>query len=250
VRLIVIGILAAMHLSIEMFLTVGFFSHVSLAGLVLFLPAQFWDSRLLARFSHMPQHLESPAELEKRAENDRSPLSHLAGAICLISLICVFAINIGGFPSRPLRWLAVDQWDPLTTACGLGQKWNMFETVPSRDGWYVAWAKLVDGSEVDLLRQGATVDWNRPLNPAGMYPNHRWQKCFREMAYDDELGYQVFRQPVGEFLCRRWNADKTADRRIAEFEFIYCMENTEVAANASVPPILRERLLRLDFRGS
>jgi len=49
-RLAAISALAAMHIGIGICLEVGLFSYVSLAGLSLFLPAAFWNSRLLARF--------------------------------------------------------------------------------------------------------------------------------------------------------------------------------------------------------
>jgi hypothetical protein len=37
---------------------------------------------------------------------------------------------------------------------------------PQKNGWYVAVAKMKDGSEVDLLRHGAAVDWNKLPFPA------------------------------------------------------------------------------------
>src|ERR1043166_1528066 len=51
VRLGTVAALAAMHLSIILLLEVDLFSPVSLAGLALFLPKEFWDSRLLAGLS-------------------------------------------------------------------------------------------------------------------------------------------------------------------------------------------------------
>lgn len=64
----------------------------------------------------------------------------------------------------------------------------------------MAMAKLKDGSTVDLLRDGAAVDWNEPFYPLAVYPTARWCKIFREMAYYDEMGYQVFREPVARYL--------------------------------------------------
>ena len=125
----------------------------------------------------------------------------------------------------------------------------MSESIPSKDGWYVAKAKLKDGSDVDLLRQGAAVDWKKPEFPARMYPNHFWQKLFREMAYDDEQGFQLLRAPVAEFLCRNWNARNTPEKQIADFEFIYCMVNKAEARNMSTPRIFREQLVHLDLSG-
>ena len=126
----------------------------------------------------------------------------------------------------------------------------MFEAIPSKDGWYVARAKLNDGSEVDLVRQGAPVDWKKPPFPGRMYPNHFWQKLFREMAYYDAQGFQLLRAPVAEFLCRNWNAGHSVEKQVAEFQFIYCMENKAEAARISGRQISREQLLHLDLSGT
>jgi hypothetical protein len=158
----------------------------------------------------------------------------------------IVVININSLPSHPLAVSTPVKTSLLKTACGFGQKWSMFDDVPSKNGWYVGWARLRDGSDVDLLRKGSTLDWTRPDFPAGMYPNYRWRKCFREMAYTDEQGYQVFRVPVAEFLCRAWNRQNGPEKQVAEFDLIYCNEaGGEDKTTAQAP--VRERLVHLNF---
>jgi hypothetical protein len=125
----------------------------------------------------------------------------------------------------------------------------MFGEIPSKDGWYVANAKLKDGSHVDLLRAGAALDWSKPAFPAMLYPNHRWGKCFREMAYYDEMGYQVFRAPVAKYLCREWNMRHRPEKHVIEFEFVICFENAIGHQKTSAADIVRERLVYLDLSG-
>ncbi len=167
---------------------------------------------------------------------------------CLALLLYMVAINVGTLPGHPLWAAPPAKTGFLKTALGFGQRWGMFEDVPSRNGWYVALARLMDGSEVDLLRGGAAVNWNRPNFPAGVYPNGRWRKCFREMAYTDEIGYQAFRAPVAEFLCRRWDQGRDPDKQVAEFELIYC---NEPATPRTVRQLglaaSRDLLVKLDF---
>lgn len=278
-RLAVAGSLAAMHLAIEVTLTVGLFSFVSITGLLLFLPAEFWESPRLRRLR--PARPETgpgkeavalmapPGAEVGEANSPRSPVGSVerpAGSlapfragevpwwqsrpvqgVCLVLACYVLFLNLSGLPGRLLGDLAPAQSSFLRTACGLGQKWNMFDEIPSKDGWYVAWARLEDGSEIDLLRDGAPVNWDRPPYPAGMYPNHRWRKCFREMAYFDQMGYQVFRAPVGQYLCRQWNRQQPANRRIAEFDFVYCMESkAEDFGSSKLQVTLRERFRALE----
>jgi hypothetical protein len=111
----------------------------------------------------------------------------------------------------------------------------------------VAQAKLKDGMEVDLLRKGAPIDWKRPDFPAGLFPNDRWRKVFREMAYNDQLGYQVFRAPVASFLCRAWNARAAAQRQITAFDLVYCMENKAEKPETIGVLVFRECLLHFDL---
>jgi hypothetical protein len=71
------------------------------------------------------------------------------------------------------------------------------------------------------------------------------------MAYDDELGYQLFRVPVAKFLCRDWNARNTAEKQVAEFDFIYCMEShAEAIKTSNLTITFRERLVHLDLSSS
>ena len=243
-RLGIIAALASMHLGIGICLEVGLFSWVALAGLTLFLPKEFWNSSFFARF---PAFSKLPADLPRHVPPTRPALYYATQGACLAVLVYVFAVNINSFPSHPLAPLTPERWRPFTRGLGLSQSWGMFDTVPSRDGWYIARARLSDGSDIDLLRKGVAVDWRRPHFPAGIYPNLYWQKLFREMAYDDEQGFQTLRVPVSEFLCRDWNARNPPERRIAEFELIYCMESQ---TNGEPARVSREQLVRLDLSGS
>lgn len=245
-RLAVLAALLAMHLGIGLCLEVGLFSFVSMAGLALFLPAEFWNSRWLAHFLRSA----GPVQQGVGAGNLAAPhprFYYAGQGLCLVVLIYIIAVNINTLPGRPLAPLAPETWRPLTRGLGLSQGWTMFGSVPSKDGWYVAHARLEDGSEIDLLRAGAAVDWRRPDFPARQYPNHFWHKIFREMAYYDEQGFQVFRAPVAEYLCRRWNAHHASEKQIAEFEFVFCMADKTGAGKLAAARVFREPLVHLDF---
>jgi hypothetical protein len=232
-RIIGAALLAAMHIGIALTMHVDLFSPVALAGLSLFLPAQFWGRA----------HELLPAA---RTGRIRSPLELAGQALCALALAYVIIVNL----STLSRTATVKPSFPRT-GLALGQKWNMFDETPSKDGWYVALARLRDGSEVDLLRHGTPLTWDRPSFPASHYPNFRWRKLFREMAYEDHFGYQHFRAPTARFLCREWNRAKPPEKQIVEFTFVYCMETEDRAAQPGKMSItVRERLLHLDLRES
>lgn len=243
-RLFCVGSLAALHLGILVFLEVDLFSFVALAGLIVFLPPPVWN-RCVRPFLAVSAPDAGSMGVAPPARPSRGSMA--AGVCCGLALAYVVTVNVAGLPGQPLGRLTPSDRSFPSTALGWGQKWNMFEVVPSKSGWYVAWARLNDGSEVDLLRGGRTVDWSRPAFPVGIYPNHRWKKLLREMAYDDALGYHVFRKPVAQYLCRAWNLQAPADRRIAEFELVFCLSPVGGSRGAVGRWIEREKLVSFDY---
>ncbi len=230
VRLAVIGALAAMHLGIEACLTVGLFSLISLAGLTLFLPAEIW-----------PRHgSDAPVASAPPVAGRRS--HWLREGLCAALLLYVLGLNVAGVVSHARGQPSTAGWKPLNSGLGLGQKWGMFDETPSKDGWYVARGWRPDGSQIDLLQDGAPVSWDRPDYPTRMFPNHRWRKLFREMTYFDDFGYQVFREPAARYLRRAWNARNAATNQVGEFELVFCMVQTNGPPGA---PPARERIVRI-----
>lgn len=228
-RLLIAGALAAMHLGIELCLHVGMFSWVSLAGLSLFLAPALWRNR---------EH-NGPGVPAAKAR--RWPARLREGAAATL-LLYTLGLNLAGLLGHVRNQPSNAGWKWLNSGFGLGQKWGMFDETPSKDGWYVARGVLADGSEIDLLQRGATLVWDRPHHPAGMFPNHRWRKLFREMCYFDDFGYQVFREPVARFLKREWNSRHPAARQVAELDLIFC-EAKPGALRGELPQ--RERLVRV-----
>jgi hypothetical protein len=66
------------------------------------------------------------------------------------------------------------------------------------------------------------------------------------MSYFDEQGYQVWRAPVAEYLCRDWNARHPPEQHVARFEFVFCMKDN---IGTTAPQQTRVRpLVHLEFR--
>jgi hypothetical protein len=237
VKLGTIMALSAMHVGIWIFMEVDLFSPVALSGLMLFIPQAFWQ-----RFFKSAAPTNAPVPTHSFA-------MRISSTACAVALAYIVALNINTLHSHPLNGLSLEKWNPLFVGCGFGQKWGMFETAPSNNGWYVAKARLNDGSEIDLLRNGAPLNWDKPKFPAGIYPSFRWRKIFREMSYFDEQGYQVFRAPVADYLCRNWNATHPT-QQIANFELIFCHEVGGVPGNFLRPAVTREQFVAIDLAGS
>jgi hypothetical protein len=244
VRLLIVALLAGMHVGIGLLMRIGLFSVVSLSGLILFLPSLFWDK--VPGFSRRSADGPSPAGTREEiiAEPALPAAVFTARVICALALLFVFFENLNGLPAHLLPWERVPKNAFAGIACGLGQKWDMFANRPPRDGWYVARAALAGGREVDLLRGGAPVSWDRPADPAAVYPDQHWLKIFREMTYTD-AGYQVFREPVCDYLCRAWNRGRAAEERISDFTLVFCLQGEDGARPGS--PVQRAAMVHLEF---
>lgn len=109
----------------------------------------------------------------------------------------------------------------------IDQTWNQFAPSPAKaDGWMVVPAKLADGSEIDLLHpdRGAP-DYSKSQYYSQTHENIRWHSYFGHL-WEPENAAQ--RQYYGNYLCRRWNADKSGDssQRLMTFKLIYMLERT------------------------
>jgi len=247
VRLYIVALLASMHAGIALLMNVGLFSFVSLCGLTLFLPSFFWDK--VPGLARRPSDDLSPAGTREEILAEPAPLAavFVARGICALALFFVLFENVNGLQSR-LPSERVSRNEVARIALGLGQKWDIFANRPPRDGWYVARAVLVNGREVDLLRAGAPVSWDRPEDPTSVYPNPHRVKIFREMTYTDG-GYQVFREPVSDYLCRAWNRGHAPEERITDFALVFCWEGDESDASPG-SAVRRETMVHLEFAGA
>lgn len=231
-RFWIAGALAAMHLTIEVFMHVGMFSWISVAGLTLFFAPAFWHrsgGSSAAQTTHVPITAEGGG-------------GFLREGVAAFLLLYTLGVNLAGLESHVSGRPSSMGWKWMNLGVGLGQKWSMFDQTPSKDGWYVVRGLRADGAEIDLMQSGAPLSWDRPNHPAGMFPNHRWRKLFREMCYFDDFGYQVFREPVARYLRKEWNARHPADEAVTELELIFC--EAKPGANLGEPPS-KELLTRI-----
>jgi hypothetical protein len=172
IRLAVIASFVAFHLGIELTMTVGLFSWVSLAGWLLFVPPGFWE-----RWAPRQELAAIPAEPATRETGRICPGRVVVGAIVLVLLGFTVYWNATGFRSTDEK--RRPQWTrAVMQVTGLRQEWRMFTRPPKHDGWPRAVAKLVGGGEWDLLEDEPGFDWRRRDLPSSMAPNHRWRKFY------------------------------------------------------------------------
>lgn len=125
------------------------------------------------------------------------------------------------FKSKTLKSI-----DWVSRILRVDQSWSIFAPAPPRDdGWYVVVAKLKDGSEVDILRNGAAVNWDKPSIQVRntIYPNMQWRTYFINL--NRSIGRKIIPY-YGEYLCRDWNERDDGDKQVDSFEIYFMSERT------------------------
>jgi hypothetical protein len=95
------------------------------------------------------------------------------------------------------------------------QSWGMFGIVGPSDCWFVYQATLRDGRKLDLLSHELGTEHDEPMLAWQRFPNDRWRKLHWNMLSDFGAPY---RQPLAEYIVRRWNERHPANEQIVRFD--------------------------------
>lgn len=147
-------------------------------------------------------------------------LPWIANILALFLLICIFFWNLNTVAPSIFKLPIGGNF--ISLVLRLDQKWDMFAPFPFKDdGWYVIPGKLKDGSEIDVFRNGAPVNWEKPKWVPALYPNEHWRK-YLEQIWSNE----AYRLYYAQYLCRNWNKYHQEGKQLDTFEIFYMLERT------------------------
>ena len=245
VRTAVVVALALVHVFIELTMSVGLFSYVALAGLLLFLPSSVWDA--IERYREcLPWRFanrEATAHSTPRNATEGVPY-RTRSAVCAFFLVYVVLWNVADpnlFGGR-LRFLMPRPLWPIAHATSIDQHWTMFAEPPATDGWFAAHARLADGRTVDLLRNGDVASDERPPTPTGVYHNQRWQKLFANLLEPHLIDY---RQGVAAYFARKWDRSHAPQERTMVLDLYYFEHRRDPQDGRS--QVHRQRIARVEL---
>lgn len=280
-RLVVVGTFTLFHLSLGLFMELGYFQSLCILGWLALLPTEFWDAleRRLRRRRAAPgieaaaaveggEARAPPAPVPPLAPVPLPPLGVAAKLALPLLLAYVFVENLNHWnqPRAPddgvamSRLLdlrdAVRRHDPvqnssLGAVLGLDFTWYLFAPrPPSVHGWFVLDATLNDGRHVDLLpfcmgRKETFVGFARPRRDGASVPDLRWRKYLDNLIAipADRL---VYRHAFAAFAAETWNRahadDPTKQLKLLEVDLM--RETTQ--PDYQPPTIERVRVVRLD----
>ena len=147
----------------------------------------------------------------------------LAHYMPLVILLYVFIINLSSISNS--KFHLPTRLRRVGAVLKINQTWRMFSPNIYRfDGWFVIPGKLKDGRELDLLRRGAPVSWERPSRIyKELYGNQRRLKYMESLSRRRAASRRL---PYAQYLCRDWNSRHRGDEQLQELEIYFMQERT------------------------
>jgi hypothetical protein len=219
IRLAAVAAFIALHAGFFLFLEIGLFVPISIAGWLALLPSRFWERS------------------SRRVESElmRGSLAGSLAAGYALALVVGWNVTTIVKPVDPPAPFQAG----LTFAAtlGLDQEWGMFAPLPlDLDGWYVAAGRLANGREVDLLAGGRPLTFAKPRLVSAQYPNDRWRKYLMNLEMDE---FAKLRGPYARWLCADWNSSHSGERHLVRLRVIFMAERTWSAERIDAPqPVL------------
>lgn len=238
----------ALHCVFLSTMFIGMFPLVGIVSALFFLPGWFWDKLLTnvaksrlplktyydAGYRACSKVLRSGKELlPPPALHHRIALSPVVSVFVAFLLIYMLVWNLAILPGTGIK--LSERFRALGNITGLYQSWELFAPFPAKDdGWYVIPATLRNGRRVDLIRDGAEIDWQKPKSIALTIKNNRWRKFL------ETLRRQRFLVPsYASYLCREWNRHHPANEEIISLDIVYMLEWTELKNRYVEPKPMR-----------
>jgi hypothetical protein len=100
----------------------------------------------------------------------------------------------------------------------------MFAPFPLKeDGWFVVAARLANGTQVDLLRDGTALNWDKPFPVTSIYRDAQWQKYLMNLW---AVSNAPHRGHYAAYLTNQWNRTHDENHQIASLQLFYMREDT------------------------
>ncbi len=203
------------HIGMALTMRLDLFPLISIASLVPFVPAVFWDRTVswFTRFKSVEtgrRWIAAGAGFvpDGTVSDVPSALSRVKAGlttlipVCFLVLVVLWNVQFLGYSEVAGHDVVPEQAEPVIDITRTDQYWNMFAPNPlSTDGWIVTPGLLENGTRIDVFH-GGTVRWDRPPDISETYPTARWRKYLVGLWRDDTADRRYF----ADYLCRDWNS--------------------------------------------
>lgn len=234
-RLANIVIFTVFHLGILFSISVGLFSAVSIAAWLALIPREFWNSTMVTGFLGRffgSGALVGDEDLDgSSATGDDEPewkqrTRWVVQGIVGLLLVYVLLWNVSRIRPGAPTW---ERFMP-PAARGLGaslllaQEFKMFDFPPARDYWFVYEGRLRNGDVVDLFTGKPAGDQEKPRDLHSRYRDHRWRRLHANLLQPE---YQMLREPLTDFMVRRWNETHSEQYQVVQGQLKFFQRHTD-----------------------
>jgi hypothetical protein len=151
------------------------------------------------------------------------PLNLLA----LFLLFYTFLWNISAFAPDLFKRRTWQRTEVLGRVTRLDQSWSIFAPAPPRDdGWNVVYGTQNDGTEIDALRDGRPVSWDKPTlgDRSNLYRhNMQWRTYFINL--NRAIGKKLY-PFYTQYVCRSWNGRHSQSQQLSRVDVYFMDERT------------------------
>lgn len=225
-RMAFVSMFMSGHASFAVTVRIGAFAYVAIAGLSLFLQAQFWAdldrirrrlgidrarlTSISARFERHGRRVPYPHLEHRRAAHLRSGVYTLAVAVLVGALLILFAgmyLPVGG--DAVASSTATEQLKDGAAALAITQpSWSVFAPTPrTLDGYYVFAAKTTDGELVDVYND-RELTAARPGNDLHtQYGSYRERFYMNSIRRDASTNRHAAPALLAEHHCEAWASE-------------------------------------------
>jgi len=223
----------ALHIGIELVLQVGLFSYISIAASLCLIPSSFFDDmpklikvlkkRAYEFFENLKYIL--PYKPPKRYVPEHPVIAYaVVGLVLIGSLWNVSQLNSNLHSTQ--RMIA-----PVVNGLGLNQHWGMFApSVFKDDGWFVH-EGISNGKKIDIKKDGAPVDYEKPKQVWKQHKNARWRKLGENLIYS---GHVPLRKSYCLYLLRNW-AFEYPSEPLDSLNVVYVKETSGLNYKHAIP---------------
>lgn len=229
-------------LGLNLTMNIGMFIYIAAIPWVLFLPGWFWD-RVTAWWVNLSNNpvksfvmdwrekailwrsRRIARQIQKNPSAPRLKPSLVGQILAAFFIGYVLLLN---FRSLGPPWTKRLPEPPVafTMLLRLDQNWAMFAPKPTlEDGWFVIPALTRSGHWVDLFRNGAPVEWNKPsaMEISYSYPNDRWCK-FMMNLWGSQFAY--YRLYYCRYLERQWLRKHSGAEALEQIDVYFMLKVT------------------------
>jgi hypothetical protein len=188
-RLLAVVGFIGFHAGLGLTMRLGTFPWICAAAWLALLPATVWRGR-----DRLPRWLGGEPARE---------VGPFGGLIAVVAVL-LLALSLLAPTLRPEKPSDASVLERSLSLLGLVQRWPMFAPHPTaEDGWYVMRGLTQSGRRVDVWDPGSPPTDEKPADFGAAYGDARWLGYLYVLRGER---HAPFREHLGRYLCRRWNA--------------------------------------------